>query len=108
MEIVALGCKKKETNSQFPPPSAPPQAASTAPASPDPNPPSTAAPAPPAAPDSYESAVTARSIDYLKGQIARKDWPKAQRALGQVESRPLTPEQRQYVNSLKAQLPPGK
>jgi len=104
MEIGLVGCGKKETNSQIQPQSAPPQAASTAPASPAPTSPS----APAGAPDSYEAAVTARSIDYLKGQIARKDWPKARRALGQVESRPLTPEQRQYVNSLKAQLPPGK
>jgi len=108
MEIGLVGCAKKETNSQIQPQSAPPQAASTAPASPAPTSPSTPVPAPTGAPDSYEAAVTARSIDYLKGQIARKDWPKARRALGQVESRPLTPEQRQYVNSLKAQLPPGK
>jgi hypothetical protein len=106
--ICLLGCRKKETNPQTSSQSPPAQAASTPSAAPAPVPPSSPEAAPPAAPDSYEAAVTARSIDHLKGQIVRKDWPKAQRALSQVESRPLTPQQRQYVDSLKAQLPPGK
>jgi len=49
--------------------------------------------------------VTARSIDYLKGQVARKNWPQAREALTTVEARSLTPAQRQYVDSLKAQIP---
>ena len=98
-----LGCGKKQ----------PPQGPSSQPAQPQP---SAAAPAPPnptaatpAAPAaSYDATVTARSIDYFKGQIARKNWAQARQALIQIEGRPLTPEQRQYVDSLKAQLPAAR
>ena len=103
-----LGCRKSETKPQTSPAAGETQARSPASALPAPAPPPPPPPGAPAAPTSYEAAVTARSIDYLKGTIDRKNWSGAQRALTQVESRHLTPEQRQYVDSLKAQIPPGK
>jgi hypothetical protein len=51
--------------------------------------------------------VTQRSIDFLKTRVTRKDWQTAREALKQLEKRPLTPQQQQEVNSLKALVPPG-
>src|SRR3954463_10017638 len=101
-----LGCRKHETKPQTSTPPVEIQAGS--PASAPPAPATASSPGAPAAPDTYEAIVTARSIDYLKGTVDRKNWPRAQRPLTQVETRHLSPEQRQYVNSLKAQIPPGK
>ena len=100
-----IGCgKKKESQqpSQTTSPAAPSQSdpAGAVPA------PAGSAPPPAASPtDSYDAVVTARSIDYLQGRVARKDWPQAREALKQVQGRSLTPEQRRYVDSLKAQIP---
>jgi hypothetical protein len=99
-----LGCGKKQSPPSSPssqPKSDPAPAAQNA--VPAPAPPATAAAAPA---ESYDAVVTARSIDYFKGQIDRKNWDQARRALAQIEGRSLTPAQRQYVDSLKAQLPP--
>src|SRR5947207_15938641 len=76
-----LGCRKSETKPQTSPAAGETQAGSPASALPAPATP----PGAPAAPTSYEAAVTARSIDYLKGTIDRKNWSGAQRALTQVE-----------------------
>jgi hypothetical protein len=102
--IYLLGCGKKETSQTSTSQSGQPQPTSAAPISPNtPSaPPATAAAAPR---DSYEAQVTARSIDYFKGQVARKNWPQARQALAAVEARSLTPGQRQYVDSLKTQIP---
>ena len=100
--VCLCGCGKKEAPKTS---SAPPQPTSAEPAAPNP-PAAASAPAAPVA--SYDTQVMARSIDYLKTQVARKNWEQARQALTMVESRPLTPAQRQYVDSLKAQMPPGK
>ncbi len=102
--IVALacmaGCGKKETKPQASSQSQPSSAA------PDPAKSPAPATAPAAPANTYEAQVTARSIDYFKGQIAQKNWAQARQALATVEARQLTPAQRQQVDSLKAQLPP--
>jgi len=49
--------------------------------------------------------ITDRSIDYLKGLVARKEYQPAREALKTLESRTLTPAQRKTVNDLKAQIP---
>ena len=98
--LISCGKKKETQSSQTNSPAAPSQPAPAAAA------PAPAAPAPPpAAADSYDAVVTARSIDFLQGRVARKDWPQAREALKQVQGRSLTPEQRSYVDSLKAQIP---
>jgi len=99
--VSVVGCKKQTSQSPSSQPKAEPPAAAanSAPAPANPS----ATPAAPA--DSPDALVTARSIDYLKGQIARKNWDQARLALSQLESRSLTPAQRQYVDSLKAQVP---
>src|SRR5436190_15665299 len=71
--------------------------------------PATTAPSPAAnQANSYDAEVTARSIDYLQSQVARKNWPQARLALKHVEERSLTSEQRGHVDSLKAQITPGR
>jgi len=100
------GCGKKEA----PAPSQTAQPGQTEQA-PDPQVATPSAPAPEAAtpsPRTYEATVTVRSIDYLKGQATRKNWPQVRLALKQIEGKSLTPEQRQYVDSIKAQIPPGQ
>jgi hypothetical protein len=94
-----FGCGKKKEM---------PQSSQTnSPAAPSQSAPAQAVPAPPpASGNSYDAVVTARSIDYLQGQVARKNWPRAREALKQVQGRTLSPEQRSYVDSLKAQIPP--
>lgn len=106
LAIVLNGCGKKEG----PPPPAPSAQETQTQAVPPANAPQqTAAPQQQQpAPTTYDAALTARSIDYLRGQIVQKDWSQARAALKQVESRPLSPEQRQYVDKLKAQIPPGR
>jgi hypothetical protein len=94
------GCKKKETPAQ----AASPDATNAQPAA-NAQAPNQPAPAPAASTETYDAVVTARSIDYLRGQVTRKDWAQARIALKQVEGRPLTPQQRQYVDSLKSQIP---
>jgi predicted small lipoprotein YifL len=100
------GCGKKETAAQ-PPASENAQtqsvASPTAPAQQQ-----GAAAVPPAnapRPETYDATLTVRSIDSLRTLIVRKDWSYARQTLRQVEARPLTPEQRQYVDKLKAQIP---
>jgi hypothetical protein len=99
------GCGKKETPAAqaataqksapdaAPPPQAPPQQTAAS-----------AQPPPPAA-QTYDAVVVARSIDYFRGQVTHKNWEQARAALKQVEGYQLTPEQRQYVDGLKAQIP---
>ena len=102
-----LGCGKKQPAANASPPAQPNASAlSSAPNSPVALPAASATPAVPAA--SPDAQVTARSLDYLKGQIARKNWGQARLALSQLEARPLTPQQRQYMDSLKAQMPPAR
>ena len=55
----------------------------------------------------YDEQVTQRSIDFLKTRVARKDYQTAREAIKQLEKRPLTPQQQQEVNSLKALVPPS-
>ena len=103
--VWAGGCGKKAASPQQTP--APQNAQQDAP-------PATApqqAAAPPAAsapPETYDATVTVRTIDYLRGQVAQKNWASAREALKRVEERPLSPQQRQYVDTLKAQIPAGK
>jgi hypothetical protein len=98
------GCGKKEAPA---PSQATPQPGQTEQV-PDPRTATQAVAAPQAAPQTYDATVTVRSIDYLKGQVARKNWPQVRAALKQLEGKSLTPEQRQYVDSVKAQIPPGQ
>ena len=104
--ILLADCgKKKEAQPPSQPTSAgvPSQPTPTAAAAPV----ETAAPPPPPnSTDSYEAVVTVRSIDYLQGLVARKNWARARAALKQVQTRSLTPEQQRYVDSLKGQIPP--
>ena len=58
-------------------------------------------------PPTYDEQVTQRSIDFLKTRVARKDWAMARQALKQLEKLPLTPQQQQEVDSLKAVVPSG-
>jgi outer membrane PBP1 activator LpoA protein len=58
-------------------------------------------------PPTYDEQVIQRSIDFLKTRVVQKDWVAARDALKQIEKRPLTPQQQQEVNSLKALIPPG-
>lgn len=102
--FAAVSCGKKET--------VPPAVASesTAAASDAKG----AAPAPPApgkvdspASSEAEAIITQRTIDYAKGVIARKQYRQAREAIQQLETRPLTPDQRKAVDELKVQIPPG-
>ncbi|MEJ5238322.1 MAG: hypothetical protein WHT82_08175 [Limisphaera sp.] len=48
-----------------------------------------------------------RLLDYLENLMQRKEFDQARRAISELESRPMTPAQRQRLQQLKAQLPPG-
>ena len=103
---AVVGCSKKET----PPPQAD-TSASTAPAqvsTPPTHQPAPAPPPPPAAPaQDIDTVVNDRSIAYLRGLVARKDYTRARQSLKMFEGRTLTPAQQQALDQLKAQIPPG-
>src|SRR5215467_5257672 len=105
--IILTDCGKKKEAQQ---PSKPTSAAEASPPTPTagaaPVAETTAPPPPPNSTDSYDAVVTVRSIDYLQGLVARKNWARARAALKQVQTRSLTPEQQRYVDSLKGQIPP--
>ncbi|GIX49914.1 MAG: hypothetical protein KatS3mg132_108 [Limisphaera sp.] len=90
---LALGC-----NRESPPPPAPepPAGTNTAPTSPQPS-----------APVSEADAVAVqRLLDFLQSLVQRGQFDQARRAVAELENRPLTPDQRQRLQQLKAQLPP--
>jgi hypothetical protein len=73
-----------------------------------------AAPAPPAETETAAQAtneadiVTAqRMLDYLENLVQRREFETARRAATELESRPLTPAQRQRLQQLKARIPAG-
>lgn len=90
--VLFLGCGKKASNTNTVQPQPPPADAADA--------------SQPRLP-TYDEQVTQRSIDFVKTQVARKNWQAAREGLKQLENRPLTPKQQQDVNNLKALVPPG-
>ena len=104
----AGGCGKKEKPAQAQSTSAQKSETDTAPPPQAPQQATTSGQPPPPAAQTYDAVVVARSIDYFRGQVAHKNWDQARSALKQVEGYQLTPEQRQYVDSLKAQIPGGR
>ena len=120
--VLTGGCRKK------PNASAPPETPTTAVETPETNvaaiPESTPAdptPAPtpqPTAPQAnpvasqaiqpeVDEAIFIRSIDYIRGLAARKEYKKVQAAIRQLESQNLSSIQRQALSALKAQIPAG-
>lgn len=59
------------------------------------------------APNEAEIVATHRLLDYLENLLQRKEFEQARRAIAELESRPMTPAQRQKLQQLKGQLPPG-
>jgi predicted small lipoprotein YifL len=94
LALFLAGCGKKET------PPAPP-AANGAPNTPG-SPQNAAAAIPP-----EETIANERSIDYLKGLIAKKLYPQAREMVQFIGSKRLTPAQQKAFNDLKAQVPPA-
>jgi hypothetical protein len=54
-----------------------------------------------------EEAIFIRSIDYIRGLTARKEYKKAQTAIRQLENQNLSSIQRQALSALKAEIPAG-
>jgi hypothetical protein len=46
-------------------------------------------------------------LDYLENLVQRREFETARRAVTELESRPLTPAQRQRLQQLKARIPAG-
>jgi outer membrane PBP1 activator LpoA protein len=94
--VLLIGCGKKGASQNEK--AVQPQAAASAPVDGgDTSPPPVA---------TYDEQVTQRAIDFLKARVARKEWDTARDALKQLEKRPLTPQQQQEVDRLKALVPP--
>lgn len=92
--VLALGCNRA---SPPPPTPEPPAGTDTAPA----------APTQPSDTVSEADAVAAqRLLDFLQSLVQRGQFDQARRAVAELENRPLTPDQRQRLQQLKAQVPP--
>jgi hypothetical protein len=48
-----------------------------------------------------------RSLEYVKGRIAMKDYNSAREGIKTLEGQQLSAQQRQMVESVKAQIPGG-
>jgi hypothetical protein len=59
---------------------------------------------PPAAP--VDVVVAARTLEFAQHQITRKNFAKAREALATLDVNQLTPQQKQWADKIKAQLPP--
>jgi len=96
--LIAVAALIFGCNRESPPPPAPtpPSGTETAPA-----------PAQPTEMVSEADAVAAqRLLDFLQSLVQRGQFNQARRAVAELENRPLTPDQRQRLQQLKAQVPP--
>src|SRR4051794_31122587 len=57
--------------------------------------------APDAAPSAQDQEANERGLNFIRTRIAQKDWASARQTLQALESRPMTPAQRETVNQLK-------
>jgi hypothetical protein len=52
-----------------------------------------------------EQDANERAITFIRTRVGQKDWASARQSLQSLESRPMTPAQREAVNQLKTQIP---
>ncbi|SRR6266436_6428835 len=103
--VFLIGCGKKKETQQPSPSNSPAASPESAPAAGAPAPRLPPPPPEPSPTESNDAMVTYHTILHLRSVVSRKDWPHAAEAVKLVEARTLTPEQRRYVDSLKAQIP---
>lgn len=86
--LVLCACKREESGPQRVE-SQPPEAIETVPAQ----------------PTEADIMAAQRTLDFVQGLLARKEYEQARQALAELQGRPMSPAQRQLVEHLKAQLP---